>query len=58
MKRDEVIATLRAHKQNLRDRGVLHAALFGSVARGDNKPASDIDLLIELEPEAPVGLFE
>ena len=58
MNREQVIATLRAHERELRHRGVLHAALFGSVARNEAKPASDIDILIELEPDAPVGVFE
>jgi predicted nucleotidyltransferase len=55
---EEAIAILRSHEQELRHRGVLHAALFGSVARGEAKPASDIDILIELEPDAPIDLFE
>ncbi len=53
-----MIATLRAHEAPLRQRGVAHAALFGSVARGEAKPASDIDILIELSPDALVDLFE
>ena len=55
---EQVIATLRAHEPELRHRGVLHAALFGSLARGEAKPASDIDILIELEPDAPIDLFD
>jgi predicted nucleotidyltransferase len=35
---------------------VRRAALFGSVARGDNRPDSDIDIMIE--PEAHIGVFE
>jgi len=31
--------------------------LFGSLACGDGKRTSDIDILIELDPQAPVGLF-
>jgi len=58
MDRDQVIATLRTHEPELRRRGVLHAALFGSLARGEAKPASDIDILVEIEPEALVGAFE
>lgn len=58
MTREQIIATLRAHEPHLRRRGVLHAALFGSIARADAKPNSDIDILIEIEPQAPVGLFE
>jgi hypothetical protein len=33
-------------------------ALFGSAARGELAPGSDVDLLIEFEPDAGVGLFE
>jgi predicted nucleotidyltransferase len=56
--RDQIIATLRAHQAELRRRGVRHAALFGSVARGEARPKSDIDIMIELEPQASVDLFE
>jgi len=33
-------------------------ALFGSVSRDDFGPASDVDVLVEFEPEAGVGYFE
>jgi len=42
----------------LHQRGVRHAALFGSVARGEGRRTGDIDILIELDPRAPVGVFE
>jgi predicted nucleotidyltransferase len=58
MDRDQVIATLRANEAELRRQGVLHAALFGSPARGEAGPESDIDILVEIAPDAPVGLFE
>ena len=56
--REEISATLRAHQGELRWHGVRHAALFGSLARGESKRTSDVDILIELDPQAPVGLFE
>ena len=56
--RERVIATSRAHQTELRRRGVRHAALFGSIARGEGKRTSDIDVLMELDPQAPVGLFD
>jgi hypothetical protein len=34
----------------LRARGVAHAAVFGSVARGEQRPGSDIDIMIDVEP--------
>ena len=49
---------LRAHQAELHRRGVRHAALFGSIARDEGKRTSDIDILIELDPQAPIGLFE
>jgi predicted nucleotidyltransferase len=58
MERQEIIARLRENEAALRARGVTHAALFGSHARGDNRPDSDIDILIDIAPEAPVGLWE
>jgi predicted nucleotidyltransferase len=58
MDRGHVIATLRAHESELRHRGVLHAALFGSLARNEAQPGSDIDILIEVAPGAPIGVFE
>jgi predicted nucleotidyltransferase len=47
MTRDEVIATLRAHRADLEAMNVTSVALIGSVARGEAGPESDIDILIE-----------
>ena len=49
---------MRANEAALRARGVSHAALFGSRARGDSCPDSDIDILIDLAPEAPIGVWQ
>ena len=57
-KLQEVLATLRAHEQDLRRFGVRHAAVFGSVARGEDLPASDVDVLVELDGDRPIGIFE
>ena len=58
MNREEIIARLRENEGELRQRGVAHAALFGSRARGDQQSESDTDILIEIDPAAPVGLYE
>ena len=48
MKRDDVLAVLKAHRDELRERfGVRSIRLFGSVARGEGSPQSDIDLLVD-----------
>jgi predicted nucleotidyltransferase len=57
MNRQEVIARLRENEAALRARGVSHAALFGSLARGDNRPDSDIDIMIEFDPSARISIF-
>jgi len=41
MNRDEILTRLRENEAVLRSRGVAHAALFGSRARGDQRPGSD-----------------
>jgi uncharacterized protein len=37
---------------------VRRAALFGSLARGDNQPDSDIDIMVEIDPAARITVFE
>jgi predicted nucleotidyltransferase len=57
MNRDEVIGFLSSHRQELEERfRVVSLALFGSTARGEAGPESDVDLLVELR-ETP-GLTE
>ena len=53
---ERVIATLRAHETELRQTGIRHLSLFGSVARGDARADSDVDLLVDLDPEAEMDL--
>jgi len=49
MNKDQVIAKLREHELELKAAGVIRLAVFGSVARGDNSPESDIDLLADFD---------
>jgi uncharacterized protein len=53
-----VLEVLKEHEGELRKLGVLHASVFGSVARGQTHPKSDIDVLIDLDPAKPIGVFE
>jgi predicted nucleotidyltransferase len=57
MKSREILARLRENETALRTRGVSHAALFGSPARDDDRPDSDIDIMIEFDPAARVTVF-
>jgi predicted nucleotidyltransferase len=54
----EALATLRRHQDALQARGIKHAAVFGSVGRGDNRAGSDLDILIDIDPKAHVTLFD
>jgi len=60
MKRDldSVLETLRAHETDLRRLGVAHATVFGSLARGEARADSDIDVLVDLDEDRPMGIFE
>ena len=46
MKRDDLISTLRAHEPELKAAGVASLAVFGSVARGDDREDSDVDVVV------------
>ena len=54
---DTIIETLRAHQGELRAAGIRHLSLFGSVARGEARAVSDVDLAAEIEPESRMDLF-
>ena len=41
-----------------REQGVAAVYLFGSVARGESRPGSDLDVAMLLEPEPERGIFE
>lgn len=49
MTRDEIIERLKAMEPELRARGITRLQMFGSRARGDARPDSDLDLLVEYE---------
>lgn len=51
----EVLRRLRHHKDELRQLGIDQLMIFGSVARGEEKTGSDIDLLAHFDPKAKIG---
>ncbi len=57
MNRQDIIDRLRENEAVLRQRGVAHIALFGSRARGDERPDSDTDIMIEIDPDAHIGVW-
>ncbi len=58
MTRDEIISRLKECEAELRAKGVAHAALFGSIARNEQRPDSDIDIMVEIAPDANIGLYQ
>jgi putative addiction module CopG family antidote len=57
-KKDEVVAELAALEKPLRQRGLTSLALFGSVVRGTARPDSDIDVLVDVTPDAQFSLID
>jgi predicted nucleotidyltransferase len=58
MNAQDALVTLRRHESALRARGIHHAAVFGSTARGENRPDSDLDIVIDLDPEMRMIVFD
>src|SRR5487761_411076 len=54
--RNQVLRTLKALEPELRAEGIRHVSVFGSVARGEDSLASDVDLALDVAPDAvPTG---
>ncbi|MBA3897135.1 MAG: nucleotidyltransferase domain-containing protein [Sphingomonadaceae bacterium] len=58
MDKATAIARLKAHEAELRAMGVLGLSLFGSVARGEAGPGSDVDVAVTLDRTRPFGMFK
>lgn len=57
MKRTVVISLIQKHKAELTRLGVKSLSIFGSVARGEEQPDSDVDLLVEFNDRATFDRF-
>jgi uncharacterized protein len=57
MQKQDILAKLRENEAALKALGVSHAALFGSRARGDASPDSDIDIMVEIAPDVRMDVF-
>lgn len=58
MSRELLLRSLSELEPRLKARGVTHLALFGSRAREDNRPDSDVDVAIEVDPSAKFSLID
>jgi len=52
MTRSEILQTLAARREDLAKMGVKSMAVFGSVARDEARPDSDVDILVEFRGPA------
>lgn len=57
MDRDEVIDRIRGQRHRLHELGVVSLAIFGSVARGEAGPDSDVDLLVAFDGPSTFDRF-
>jgi predicted nucleotidyltransferase len=58
MTREQILKILRDREAELRGLGVEHVSVFGSAARGDSRPVSDVDLTVKLKPGFSQGGFD
>jgi len=50
---------LKEHKEELKEKyGVKEIGIFGSCVREEDKEKSDLDILVEFEEDAKIGLFK
>jgi predicted nucleotidyltransferase len=56
--REQLLAELRALRPQFEREGVVGMSLFGSRARGDNGPESDIDIVVELAPGRKFSMID
>lgn len=54
----DIFGQLRALEQPLRERGLASLALFGSFARNDARPDSDVDVLVDIAADVPFSLVD
>lgn len=57
VKKEKTLRVLKDHIDEIRKYHVTSIAIFGSVARGESSETSDVDILVEFDPQATVGLF-
>jgi predicted nucleotidyltransferase len=58
MDREQVIARLCSHERQLKEAGIVRLSLFGSTARGDAGPESDVDLLAAFDDTRRLSLLD
>lgn len=58
MRKEDVIAKVQAHADEIRARGATALYLFGSTVRGEARADSDVDFFMEHDPARRFSLFD
>ena len=58
MDRESVLKKISESRKLLKAYGIKDIRLFGSLARGESRAESDVDLLVEFDQSAHIGMFE
>lgn len=56
--REALVARLRSHADEIREQGIISLSIFGSRARGEERPDSDLDVLIAYDSQRPFTLYD
>ncbi len=57
MNKKDLIDKIQANRALLEEFSIKSLSIFGSIARGDARPDSDVDILVEFTPDARIGFF-
>ena len=58
LEQNNVVEKLLEHQAHLQASGIVHLRLFGSKARGDDNPRSDVDLMADYDRARKLTLFD
>ena len=58
MERERAVEILKRHESDIRALGVASLSLFGSTARGEARPDSDIDVLVDIPKSRKFSLLD
>jgi predicted nucleotidyltransferase len=57
MDRQQIVNAIQSHRDSLKKLGVARLALFGSIARNDIRPSSDIDVIVDSPDGEAFGMI-
>ena len=58
MDRTTIVERIKSKEAAIRKEGATHLYLFGSRARGDHRPASDLDIYVDYDPSGKFSILD